>query len=89
MLFSRSSSTQWLDGYDFLSIFMLLSTKPQSPTSQLNLSVCPVQVMENAVPNLRKVAGQQVFRAKFSAISAPELKAAMVRRGKAGTGLGL
>jgi DNA topoisomerase-3 len=34
--------------------------------------------MENVVPGMRKAPGQQqVFRARFSAITAPEIRAAM------------
>lgn len=38
------------------------------------------EVMDNAVPHMKRVPGgqQQVFRARFSAISAPEVMAAMV-----------
>lgn len=38
------------------------------------------EVIENTVGWMRRVPTQQVFRAKFSAISAPEMRAAMVRR---------
>lgn len=37
------------------------------------------EVMDNTVKQLNRVNGQQVFRARFSAITAPEIKAAMVR----------
>lgn len=36
------------------------------------------QVIDNTVKWMARVAGQQVFRARFSAISAPEITAAMV-----------
>lgn len=36
-----------------------------------------VSVMESAVPVLRKLPGQQVFRAKFSAISEKDVRVAM------------
>ena len=39
-----------------------------------------VQVMEHTVGWMRQRPGQQVFRARFSAISGPEINAAMVRR---------
>ena len=39
-----------------------------------------LQVIENTVKWMARVPGQQVFRARFSAISAPELTAAMVLR---------
>ena len=39
-----------------------------------------VQVIENTVKWMVRVPGQQVFRARFSAISAPEITAAMVLR---------
>ncbi len=38
-----------------------------------------MQVMENTLKWMVRVPGQQVFRARFSAISAPEILAAMVR----------
>ena len=38
-----------------------------------------LQVMEHTVGWMRKRPGQQVFRAHFSAISGPEINAAMVR----------
>ncbi|PRW60157.1 DNA topoisomerase 3-beta isoform X1 [Chlorella sorokiniana] len=37
------------------------------------------EVIENTVPKMSQVPGQQVFRARFSAISAPEIRAAMAR----------
>lgn len=39
-----------------------------------------LQVMDNVVPAMRRAqpGAQQVFRARFSAVSAPEVKAAMV-----------
>lgn len=37
-----------------------------------------MQVMESTLKWMARVPGQQVFRAQFSAISAPEIKAAMV-----------
>jgi hypothetical protein len=45
------------------------------------LTLSLLQVMDNVVPHMRRGApGQQtVFRARFSAVSAPEVKAAMVR----------
>ena len=39
-----------------------------------------MQVIENTVKWMARVPGQQVFRARFSAISAPEITAAMVLR---------
>ena len=43
-------------------------------------AVCPCheQVMENTVRWMHRAVGQQVYRARFSAITAPEIKAAMV-----------
>jgi hypothetical protein len=40
-----------------------------------------LQVMDNVLPHMRRGAPRQqtVFRARFSAVSAPEVKAAMVR----------
>lgn len=44
--------------------------------------VCTGQVMDNVVPAMRRAGPgvQQVFRARFSAVSAPEVHAAMVSR---------
>lgn len=36
------------------------------------------QVMDNTVRWMHRVEGQQVYRARFSAITAPEIRAAMV-----------
>lgn len=46
----------------------------------------PLQVMENVVPVMRRAQPgvDQVLRARFSAISAPEVQAAMVRPGGSG-----
>jgi hypothetical protein len=46
------------------------------------LSLQLAQVMDNVLPHMRRgTPGQQtVFRARFSAVSAPEVKAAMVRQ---------
>lgn len=41
-----------------------------------------VSVMESAVPVLRKLPGQQVFRAKFSAISEKDVRTAMSTLGE-------
>lgn len=41
-----------------------------------------VPVMESAVPVLRKLPGQQVFRAKFSAISEKDVRTAMSTLGE-------
>jgi len=54
---------------------------PPPPPSLNHPLQQPTQVIDNTVKWMRQGApGQQtVWRAKFSAISAPELKAAMVR----------
>ena len=36
------------------------------------------EVMDQVLPSMHKVNGQQIFRAKFSAISEPEIQHAMV-----------
>jgi DNA topoisomerase-3 len=47
------------------------------------------EVMDNVVPVMRKGAGaRQVLRARFSAVSAPEVQAAMVRGGGDGGWVG-
>jgi hypothetical protein len=45
-------------------------------------ALCLVSVMESAVPVLRKLPGQQVFRAKFSAISEKDVRTAMSTLGE-------
>lgn len=37
-----------------------------------------LQVIDHTIPSMQKLPGKQVFRAKFSAISSVEIKAAMV-----------
>ena len=46
----------------------------------MNSTVLYMQVIENTVKWMARVPEQQVFRARFSAISAPEITAAMVPR---------
>lgn len=41
-----------------------------------------ITVMESAVPVMRKFSGQQVFRAKFSAISEKDIRTAMSSLGE-------
>lgn len=41
--------------------------------------VAHMQVIENTLAWMHKVQGQQVFRARFSAITAPDIRAAMVQ----------
>lgn len=44
--------------------------------------MCTVAVMESVVPVLRKLPGQQVFRAKFSAISEKDVRTTMSSLGE-------
>ena len=44
--------------------------------------VLSITVMESAVPVMRKFSGQQVFRAKFSAISEKDIRTAMSSLGE-------
>lgn len=46
--------------------------------SDLLSMLCCLKVMDHTLPSMQKIRGQQVFRAKFSAISSVEIKAAMV-----------
>jgi hypothetical protein len=51
-------------------------------TRTLTIFMLSITVMESAVPVMRKFSGQQVFRAKFSAISEKDIRTAMSSLGE-------
>jgi DNA topoisomerase-3 len=63
----------------FLSIH-LRCLQSLHPLDQ-NKVLSQIAVMDNVVPFLRKAPGQQVYRARFSAISASDVRSAMATLG--------
>lgn len=54
--------------------------RPSFVLERMKSTMLYMQVLENTVKWMARVPEQQVFRARFSAISAPEITAAMVPR---------
>ncbi len=52
--------------------------RQQCQTHNSTLVAAYAEVMDNTLRAMRSVPGQTVFRARFSAITAPDIKAAMV-----------